>query len=276
MTAFTRNRSKLLRSRRGLSLTELLVASAIMVLIAGGLASLATTVHSANDFSRGRIISAQHARVVLDRIHYTIDHATASEYFPVCLVVSEQVGSEDLPQTLVVWSPTTTAANPSGLPLVCELAIYAPDPAQPANLVEFRAATNANAVPAATDTASWRTLVESLKTSQTTDKIVLTEHLRTAPLSGQWNSSLTASQLRGVVRFHRLIAPTEQQWAEYKAGTRAWNALSWPLDSYRTTSGTRAVACQTELQIVAGNMASATSTAVPFFGSVVRTYELAH
>jgi hypothetical protein len=123
--------------------------------------------------------------------------------------------------------------------------------------------------------AAWRTLVEAVKTSQTTEKVVLTEQLRTAPLSGPWSSSLTASQLRGVVRFQRLVAPSEQEWSQYKAGTRAWNALAWPLDSYRTTSGTRAVVCQTELQIVCGDMAAATATAVPFFGSALRTYELA-
>ena len=91
--------------RRGLSLTELLVASTIMVLIAGGMGSLAMTAHEANSYSRGRLVAAQHARVALDRIEQTIDQAVASEQFPVCLVVTEQIGSEALPQTLVVWSP---------------------------------------------------------------------------------------------------------------------------------------------------------------------------
>ncbi|HZN35079.1 MAG TPA: hypothetical protein VFB80_14720 [Pirellulaceae bacterium] len=261
--------------RRALTLAELLVASAIMVLIAAGLATLSATVHSANTYAHGRIVCAQHARVALDRIEHAVENAAVSEQFPACLVVTEQVGSEELPHTLVVWSPTATAANPSGLPLVKELAIYAPDPAKPSRLTEFRASNNANVVPAPSNVTAWRTLVESLKTSDTTEKIVLTDRLRTAPLSGEWTSNLTAAQLRGVVRFHRLVAPSEQQWAEYKAGTRAWNALAWPLDSYRTTSGTRAIACQTELQVVAGHMASAASTAVPFFGSAMRTHELA-
>ena len=125
------------RRRRGLSLTELLMASAIMVLIAGSLASLSTTVHTANSFAHGRIVGSQHARVVLDRIEYAIDHAAASEQFPVCLVVTETVGATQLPQTLVIWSPLTTAANPTGLPLVSELAIYVPDPRSPRGWSSF-------------------------------------------------------------------------------------------------------------------------------------------
>jgi hypothetical protein len=260
--------------RRGLSLTELLVASTIMVLIATGMASLATTVHSTNGYSHGRIVAAQHARVALDRIEHALEHAAASEQFPVCLVVSEQAGSQELPQTLVVWSPDGAAANPTGLPLISELVLFAPDPAQPAHLVEFRAPSNLGTVPAASDVAGWRTLTDSIKASLTSEKIVITDCLRTAPLSGPWTQSLTATELRGVVRFRRLVAPSEQEWSQYKAGTRTWPNLSWPLDSFRQTTGTRAVACQTELQIVTGNMAAASSTAVPFFGSVLRTYEL--
>jgi len=261
--------------RRGLSLTELLVASTIMVMIASGMASLAMTVHSVNGFTQGRIVAAQHARVALGRIEYTIDHGVASEQFPVCLVVTEQAGAQELPQSLVVWRPETTAVDPNGLPRVNELLIYAPDPTQPTKLTEFRAASNASVVPATSDTASWRTLIESLKTSATTDKVVITDRLRTAPLSGQWTAALPASQLRGVIRFNRIMAPSAGQWSQYKAGTRTWTALAWPLDSYRLSSGTRAVTCQTELQIVCGDMASATTTAVPFFGSALRTYELA-
>jgi hypothetical protein len=103
---------------------------------------------------------------------------------------------------------------------------------------------------------------------------MLTDRLRTAPLSGAWSSNLTAAQLRGVVRFRRVMAPSDSEWSQYRAGTRTWQNIAWPLDSYRSTSGTRTVACQTELQLVAGNMASATSTALPFFGSASLSYEL--
>lgn len=261
--------------RRGLSLTELLVASTIMVLIAGGMGSLAMTAHSANSYSHGRIVAAQHARVALDRIEQTIDKAVASEQFPVCLIVTEQVGSEELPQTLVVWSPANSAVDPTGMPRVSELVIFAPDPSQPGRLVEFRSPSDASIAPATSNTSAWRTLIDGIKASLASERIVITDRLRTAPLSGAWSPSLTASELRGVVRFRRVMTPTEQQWSQYKLGTRSWSAVDWPLDSFRTTSGTRAVACQTELQIVSGDMAHAAATAVPFFGSALRTYELA-
>jgi hypothetical protein len=260
--------------RRGLTLTELLVATTIMIMIAGAMGTLAMTVHSANDYCRAHILSAQHARVSLDRIEQALEDSLANEQFPACLVVAEQAGSQELPDTLVIWRPQGAAANPSGLPLIRELVVFAPDPGRPNCLMEIRAPEAADPVPPPSDTSAWRTLTNLLRTSQTTEKIILTDRLRTAPLDGSWNEALTPAELRGVVRFRRVMAPSQEEWDEYRAATRAWNQLSWPLDSYRSTSGTRAVSCQTELQIVAGQMASAASTAVPFFGSALRTYEL--
>ena len=43
------------------------------------------------------------------------------------------------------------------------------------------------------------------------------------------------------------MAPSDGEWTQYRANLRTWQSLSWPLDSYRSTSGTRAVACQTEI-----------------------------
>jgi hypothetical protein len=161
------------------------------------------------------------------------------------------------------------------LPLVGEIVVFTPDPAAPNTLLEIRSPTDTTVVPAASDTSAWRTLVNQLKTSQTTDKIALTNRLRTAPLSGTWNANLSAAQLRGVVRFRRLIAPSVSEWTQYRAGTRTWQNITWPLNSVRSTSGTRTVVAQTELQLVGGNMAGAASTAVPFFGSALVSYELA-
>jgi len=260
--------------RRGLTLTELLVATTIMVMIAGAMSTLAMTAHSSNTHCRGQIESSQHARVSLGRIEQALEKAVANEQFPACLVVAEQSGGEELPQTLVVWSPTGTAASPAGLPLVSELVVFSPDPASPNKLLEIRWPTNTDTAPVASDTSSWQSLVDSFRTSQTNDRTVLTDKLRTAALSGDWTNSLSASQLRGAVRFRRVLAPTAQAWTEYRAGTRAWQDLDWPLDSYRATSGTRQVVVQTELQVVAGNMAAAGSTALPFFGSTSFVYEL--
>jgi hypothetical protein len=263
------------KSRRsGLTLAELLVASTIMLMIAAAVATLSSAVHATNDYCRGYTTCGQHARVALSRIERAVLNATTSEQFPGAIVVTEQAGSELLPSTLVVWSPTGIAANPAGLPLISEIVVFAPNPARPNILLEIRSETETTSVPAATDLSAWRTLTERLKTSSTTTKVLLTDRLRTSPLTGNYEDSLSPADLRGNVRFRCLMAPSLDEWSQYRAGTRTWQNLSWPLDSYRSTSGTRAVACQTELQLVPGDMASAGVTTIPFFGSASITYEL--
>lgn len=263
-----------IRRRRGLTLAELLIATTIMLMIAAAVGTLAATVHSTNSFCQGQVVCAQHARVALNHIDRAVTAATANEQFPGCLVVSEQVGTETLPNTLVVWSPMGTPANPAGLPLVREIIVFAADPEQPNQLVELRLAADASITPAASDLAAWRTLTDRLKTSSTVTKVVLTNRLRTAPLVGAWNGSLTAPALRGVVWFHRLITPSDAEWTQYRAGTMNWQNLAWPLDRYGATTGTRAVVCQTELQLAPGDMASAAGTTVPFYGSAMIRFSL--
>ena len=281
MTCFRERTCKMLRRRRngralrrGLTLAELLVATTIMLMIAGAVATLAATVQSTNDFCRGYTVAGQHARVALSRMERALARAVANEQFPGCLVVSEQAGAQTLPSTLVVWSPLTSAANPTGMPLVKELVVFSPDPAHPNELLEIRAADDNAVAPAVTNMAAWQTLTNSLKASQTATKVMLTDRLRTAPITGEYSDSLSPADLRGTVRFRRLMAPSEQEWAQYRGGTKNWRDLAWPLDSYRTSSGTRAVACQVELQIAPGSMESAAATAIPFYGSAYITFEL--
>ena len=264
----------MLRRRAGLTLAELLVASTIMLLIATAVATLAATVQSTNDYCKGHTISAQHARVALSRIERAVQYAVASEQFPGCIVVTEQAGSQELPHTLVIWNPTGTAVDPTGLPLVSEIVMFCPDPAHPNVLLEIRAPNNNASVPATTNTSAWRTLTDQLKIISSTTRVQLTDRLRTAPTTGDYSDSLSPSDLRGVVRFRRLMAPSDQQWSQYRGNTRTWQNIDWPQDSYRSTSGTRVVACQTELQIVPGAMGSAAVTAIPFYGSATVTYEL--
>ena len=262
--------------RCGLTLAELLVATSIMLMIAGAVATLAAAVQSTNDFCRGYTVAGQHARVALNRIERALRHAIANEQFPGCLVVAEQAGGQSLPYTLVVWNPTGVPADRLGLPRVSELVVYCPDPAHPNKLCEIRSPSDNSVVPAASNAAAWRTLTDQLKTSISTSKVVLTDRLRTAPITGEYSDSLTPSDLRGAIRFRCLVAPSEQEWAQYRSGNRDWQDLSWPLDSYRSKSGTRAVACQIELQIAPGSMATAAATAIPFYGSALITYELPH
>jgi hypothetical protein len=255
-----------------LTLTELLIAATIMVMIVGAMSMLAMTVHSANDHCQGQSLAAQHGRVVIDRIVRSVSGATTSESFSGCLVITEQVGAWKFPDTLVVWLPTGTAADPNGLPRIGEIVLYTADPAQPNCLLEVRLPGSTQIVPAESDTAAWRTLAASLRTDPTAQRITLTDRVRTGVLVEQ-AGPLQAANMRACLRFHRLISPSEAEWADYKAGTVHWDELTWPLDAYSSLAGTRRVVCQMELQIFPGDTSSST-TAVPFFGSAGITYHL--
>jgi Tfp pilus assembly protein PilW len=254
--------------RRGLTLTELLIAGTIMTMLAAGMGSLVMTVHSANEYCRGQSVAAQHARVSLDRIGRAVRTAEASQQFPGCLAISETVGSWEFPETLVVWSPIGTAANSHGLPQVNELVIFTPDPIAPSRLLEIRAPNNTATVPDVTNTAAWATLIDAIRSAADSSQTELTDRLRTSAVTNGGND------LRAAIRFRVLMAPSEVYWAEYRANTRNWKDLDWPLDHVSTQTGLRRVVCQTELQIVAAGD-DAGQTSVPFFGSAALNYELA-
>src|SRR5262245_37896004 len=124
--------------RRGLTLTELLIASTIMTMLAAGMGTLVMAVHATNEYCRGQSVAAQHARVTLDRLARAVRQAQANEQFPGCIVIPASIGGEDFPDTLVVWSPTSAVTDPNGLPRVNELAIYCPHAMTPSRLVELR------------------------------------------------------------------------------------------------------------------------------------------
>jgi hypothetical protein len=196
--------------RRGLTLTELLIAGTIMTMLAGGMGSLVLTVHSANEYCRGQSVAAQHARISLDRIQRAVRTAEA----------------------------------------------------------ELRAPNNNSPVPAVTNAAGWKSLIDSLRSSADASRTELTSRLRTSPVT---NGS---SDLRGAIRFRVLLAPSAEYWAEYRGGTRTWKDLNWPLDYVSTQTGLRRVVCQTEMHILASGE-DAAQTSVPFFGSTALNYELA-
>ena len=260
-------------ARRGLTLTELLVAATIMVMIVGAMSMLALTVHSANDHCQGQSLAAQHGRVVLDHLSRTINAASSSEDFPGFVVITEQLGTARFPDTLAVWLPEDAAVDPDGLPRVNELVLFTPDPAQANCLLQIRQAGNSAVVPAVGDATAWRSLAASLKADAAAERVTLTDRLRTGALVEQTGVPDPAN-LRGCLRFLRLMAPGESEWADYRGGNLAWDEIAWPLDSYSSVTGTRRVVCQIELQIVPSDSDTSAATAVPFFGSAGITYDL--
>lgn len=237
-----------------------------MTMLAAGMGSLVMAVHATNEYCRGQAVAAQHARVTLDRLQRAVRLAEASEQFPGCVVIATTAGGEDFPDTLVVWSPTGPAADPIGLPRVSELAIYCPDPTTPSRLIELREPGSNATCPPVADVAAWAGLIDGIKSSASSVAVELTDRLRTATPGGG------GTDLRGCVRFDLFMAPTASQWDQYRGGMLAWKDIAWPLGYYSTRMGMRRVMCQTELQILPGEVSG--QAAVPFFGSATLTYEL--
>lgn len=248
-----RRSERAIRSRHGLTLAELLMATAVMSIIVGVTGTLALAVREGWQYGAGRADVAQQARVVLDRITRRVTTAHASASHPGVGVVSTTVGSYTFPDTLVIWSPTGTPVNAQGPPKVNECVIYCPDPANPAQFLEITAPTDSRDLPldSQLDTATIRNLVEGLKTATSSRKVILTKLLRTASTTistGGTTPQGSGSTLRGAVRFVRELRPSASEWSQYLAGTRTWQNVSWPQDWRGTTTGLRQTWLKIELQ----------------------------
>lgn len=255
--------------RHGLTIVEVLVSATITASVVGTLAALAMAVqqNALHQHDYGQAV--QHARVALDRIARSVETATATANYPGAVVVFEQVGAHRFPDTLVVWRPAAAPTNPAGPPLARELVMFCPNPTAPHELVEITFPGNATPVELndTLNTSSGRALVQSLKTSTTAVKTVLTPWLRTA-MPG------ASGALRGAVRFEAALRPAASQWAENRAGTRAWDAIDWPQGIFSPQVGLRQVWVQTELHLQPGGAAATNRGPVPFFGSAALWYEM--
>jgi prepilin-type N-terminal cleavage/methylation domain-containing protein len=257
------------RGRRGLSLIELLIASSIMLLIAGALGMLAMTAQMSAEYGHGHSHATQHARVALERIERTLAGATASEQFPGFAAFNESVGGWDFPDTLVVWHPEGAAVDPEGLPRFDELVIFCPDPAAPNRLLEITLPDDTRTAYAADDTSSWQTALAAIKAANDGERVELTDLLRTAdPGDGD---------LRGAVRFVVTVRPSQAEWADYEGGTIAWDDINWVQDIHGSQAGLRQAWCRLELQLLPEGIdgkAPSDELALPFFGSAAVYCEL--
>ncbi len=270
----TSTSSRALHARTGLTLIELLMATAIMAIMAVALGTLAATAQTSSRITQGHDTATQHARVALERIQRTLHTATANANFPGFAVFDEQIGSWRFPDTLVVWRPESVAANPSGQPLFRELVVFCPDPNQPNRLLEITVPNDNRTTPPLTDTAAWRNELRTLKTSASASRIVLTHLLRAASLDG----SGSAQSLRGVVRFRSVVRPSVQQYNDYKVGSVNWQDMAWVQDIYGSQSGLRQSWCSIDLQLMPSENTSSNGLSnespLPFFGSAALYYQL--
>jgi hypothetical protein len=267
-------RSEIGHNRRlGMTLIELLLASAILIMVVGALGAVGNAVQQGYEYSEGYGLATQHARVVLDRITRNVSQATANEQFPGFLVVASSQGTWRYPDALVVWHPSGAAASPTGLPQFNELIVYCPSAAAPNTLLEITTSADTRTVPAVTNPTQWLTEIQNMQSSTTNQKVTLTNLLRTCA-----TGTTPPLTWRGAVRFEQRLTPSDTQWNQYQGGTLNWNQLSWVQGIYGSQTGLRQAWLRIELQLmpgaawVAANPAAA--RAAPFFGSAALYYEM--
>ena len=254
-----------------MTLVELFCAMAAMSIIVVTLATLANGVQLNYEHTESYSATTQHARVTMERMTRMVNEATASPSFPGALILSVTDSGYQFPDTLVVWHPSGTPANPTGLPLYGELVVYSWDLNNPNQLLEITNPTDTRTVPVVTDQTDWASNILAMKQSSTATKVVLTNLLRTARVN-------SGSTLRGVVRFVSRCYPTATEWSNYQAGTATWPSLSWAQGTYGSLTGLRQVWVRIEIQLTpttstaAGNSAELVPT--PFFGSAAVYYSL--
>jgi hypothetical protein len=257
-----------------MTVVELLFAVMIMAVVAAALEAMAGSVQVANDYSQGYGTATQHARAALARVEAAIHGAYAKSIYPGVWMTADTDGQWTYPNTLVVWQPSGTPANPSGPPLVQELAIFCSDPNTPNDFVELSVPGNTTTVPT-TNTSSFTSLINSLKTSASANKVVLTNLLQVVSVS---NSASAGSAGRPAVRFVVTLTPSAASWPSYQSGTTAWSSLAWPQGMYSSAEGRRQVWVRSEIDLVPGvnwtGQNSAAATSIPFLGSACLNYPL--
>lgn len=264
------------QARRGFTMIELMIASAIMASLVLALGIMSDAVYRGSEHCEGYGLAVQHARVVRERIARRVSTATANELFPGVLVVSETVDNETFPDTLVVWAtgdPLDVNGDPR-LPMVHELVIYTTSAANPNELIEIEYPSGNADVPEFDDDAAWRTLIGTLKAgaAENDEEVLLTDLLRVVEVR-----TADAGSRRAALRFVLRVTPSVAQWNEFP-DTRDWEALDWPQGVYGVNFGLRQSWVRFEMQLTPGREVvannSGTMPAMPFFGSAALYYVL--
>ncbi|PQO25983.1 hypothetical protein C5Y96_21265 [Blastopirellula marina] len=253
--------------KRGLSLAELLVASAVMGIICLSFGTLAMSVQMANEYSQEKNLVGQHARVILQRIERTMQGAHATESFPGILPITYYYTSYDFPQAVAIWDPAGDAL--SSYPQVSELVLFAIDPQNPNQLLEIRNKLDTRTAPGLADEAGWRTLVADLIDSSDSEIVEISDLLRAGKAGSNYYSTL---------RFQTRVVPSDADIAAARAGSLDWEDLNWATSIYSSKAGVRQVWCHFEWQLVPSSDVSQHSglreQAVPFFGSSAIYYQV--
>lgn len=257
----------ILHPKRGLSLAELLVASAVMGIICLSFGTLAMSVQMANEYSQEKNLVGQHARVILQRVERTMQGAHATESFPGILPIAYYYSTYDFPQAIAVWAPAGTPM--ASYPQVNELVIFAVDPDNPNRFLEVRNENDTSSAPGLTDESAWRTLVANLITNSDSNVVEISDLVRAGKAGSNYYSTL---------RFQTRVVPTDADIASARAGSTDWEDLNWATSIYSSKAGIRQVWCHFEWQLVPSSNIDEHSRlgeqAVPFFGSSAIYYQV--
>ncbi|PQO34224.1 hypothetical protein DTL21_11870 [Bremerella cremea] len=253
--------------KTGLTLAELLVASAVMGILCVGFGTLAVSVQMANAYAQEKNQIGQHARVVLLRIEQAIHQAHATEAFPGLTTIDYFSGTYDFPQAIAIWTPSIEPTNT--YPLVNQLTIFACDPDSPNRLLEITNDSDASAAPALASSSAWRTLVRTLIADPNSDVVEITDLMRAGKLGANYY---------GTLRFQTRITPTDDAIVDARSGNVDWESLNWATSIYSSQSGLRQVWCRFEFQLVPDSNVELHDTlqdrADPFFGSSAIYYQI--
>ena len=220
--------------RRGLTLIELMISIMILSFTVAALGMMSRAVEISSEYNQGYGTATQHARVTLDRLDRAVNQAYANSSWAGVWVTEDAIGSWNFPETLVVWRPSGTPANPQGAPLVSELVLFCPNPLSTNQFLEITFPGDSRALPSASNAATFKAFVDGLKTAAGANKVLLTDLVRTAVISG-------SAQPRAAVRFVVTQSPTDAQMLTYPSVT--WQNLPWPQGICSPTMGVRKCGC---------------------------------
>ncbi|QDU75073.1 hypothetical protein Pan97_20940 [Bremerella volcania] len=256
-----------LNPKRGLSLAELLVASAVMGIICLSFGTLAMSVQMANEYSQEKNLVGQHARVILQRVERTMQGAHATDSFPGILPITYYYSSYDFPQAIAVWDPDGSPM--ANYPQVDELVIFAVDPDNPNRFLEIRNESDTSTAPGLTDETAWRTLIANLIDSSDSEIVEISDLIRAGKAGANYYSTL---------RFQTRVVPSDAEIAAARAGSVDWEDLNWATSIYSSKAGVRQVWCHFEWQLVPSSNIDEhgrlQEQAVPFFGSSAIYYQV--
>ncbi len=257
------------RSRAAFTLAEVLVASAVCVLISGAMAVMADGIEQAASYTFAQETAHQHARVALERIQNAVNNAAATNDNPPVVVLSDVSGVYTFPETLVVWRADT---NGNETPQANELVVFCANPSNPKQLWEMSNSSDSQTV-SMTNVAALQSLVTAMKSNNAAKKSVLTSLLRSC-------TSHDLGAPKPALRFEVVMRPSAADWATYQASSKTaadWSNIPWTQGIYGSNRGLRQVRVNCELQVLPedrGAIASPDSFSVPFLGSAAMYYEL--